>query len=115
MGQFQLHISSSLYRLNDCSILFFHFSESQRSPDFQHFSTHQFPPFYRPLPQLLTHGLLQVAGVAAFFGASTACAAFVNQVSDGIAQQLAEFGADLGLVAPRRWRCDQGQGGTRCE
>lgn len=40
----------------------------------------------------------KVAGVAAFFGASTACAAFVNQVSDGIAQQLAEFGADLGLV-----------------
>lgn len=40
----------------------------------------------------------KVAGVAAFFGASTACAAFVNKVSDGIAQQLAEFGADLGLV-----------------
>lgn len=40
----------------------------------------------------------KVAGVAAFFGASTACAAFVNKVSDGIAQQLAEFGSDLGLV-----------------
>ena len=39
--------------------------------------------------------------MAAFFGASTACAAFVNKVSDGIAQQLAEFGADLGLVAPQ--------------
>lgn len=43
----------------------------------------------------------EVAGVAAFFGASTACAAFVNRVSDGIAQQLADFGADLGLVVPR--------------
>eukprot|EP00438_Fugacium_kawagutii_P029252 Skav200676 [mRNA] locus=scaffold1446:32474:53783:+ [translate_table: standard] len=42
---------------------------------------------------------LVVAGVAAFFGASTACAAFVNRVSDGIAQQLADFGSDLGLVA----------------
>lgn len=43
---------------------------------------------------------MEVAGVAAFFGASTACAAFVNRVSDGIAQQLADFGADLGLVVP---------------
>ncbi|CAK9033475.1 Solanesyl-diphosphate synthase 2 [Durusdinium trenchii] len=40
----------------------------------------------------------KVAGVAAFFGASTACAAFVNKVSDDIATQLAEFGSDLGLV-----------------
>eukprot|EP00434_Breviolum_minutum_P021479 symbB.v1.2.018955.t1/scaffold1484.1/size180055/7 len=40
----------------------------------------------------------KVAGVAAFFGASTACAAFVNRVSDGIAAQLADFGSDLGLV-----------------
>ncbi|CAE7333312.1 SPS2 [Symbiodinium pilosum] len=40
----------------------------------------------------------QVAGVAAFFGASTACAAFVNNVSDDIAQQMAEFGSDIGLV-----------------
>ena len=39
-----------------------------------------------------------MAGVAAFFGASTACAAFVNRVSDGIAAQLADFGSDLGLV-----------------
>jgi len=40
----------------------------------------------------------KVAGVAAFFGASTACAAFVNRVNDGIAAQLADFGSDLGLV-----------------
>jgi len=40
----------------------------------------------------------QVAGVAAFFGASTACAAFVNNVSDEIAQQMAEFGSDIGVV-----------------
>eukprot|EP00913_Durusdinium_trenchii_P003111 g2875.t1 len=50
----------------------------------------------------------KVAGVAAFFGASTACAAFVNKVSDDIATQLAEFGSDLGLVVSllkdvRRW------------
>lgn len=40
----------------------------------------------------------KTAGVAAFFGASTACAAFVNEVEEGIAQQMAEFGSDIGLV-----------------
>lgn len=49
---------------------------------------HHFPT--KPAPE--------VAGVAAFFGASTACAAFVNRVNDGIAAQLADFGSDLGLV-----------------
>mmetsp|Transcript_59832 Transcript_59832/g.165496 ORF Transcript_59832/g.165496 Transcript_59832/m.165496 type:complete len:1013 (-) Transcript_59832:268-3306(-) len=38
------------------------------------------------------------AGVAAFFGASSACAALVNSVDDEIAQQIAEFGSDLGLI-----------------
>eukprot|EP00930_Biecheleria_cincta_P099271 TRINITY_DN90908_c0_g1_i1.p1 TRINITY_DN90908_c0_g1~~TRINITY_DN90908_c0_g1_i1.p1 ORF type:complete len:979 (+),score=202.33 TRINITY_DN90908_c0_g1_i1:22-2937(+) len=40
----------------------------------------------------------KLAGVAAFFGASTACAAFVNDVDDGIAEQMSEFGSDIGLV-----------------
>lgn len=40
----------------------------------------------------------KLAGVAAFFGASTACAAFVNGVDDEIAQQMADFGSDIGLV-----------------
>jgi len=38
------------------------------------------------------------AGVAAFFGASAACAALVNGVDDEIAQQVAEFGFDVGLI-----------------
>lgn len=40
----------------------------------------------------------KTAGVATFFSASSACAALVNEVDDDIAQQLAEFGSDIGLV-----------------
>lgn len=42
--------------------------------------------------------LEKVAGVAAFFGASSACAALVNDVDDEISHQLAEFGSDVGLI-----------------
>eukprot|EP00929_Paragymnodinium_shiwhaense_P109581 TRINITY_DN7605_c0_g1_i1.p1 TRINITY_DN7605_c0_g1~~TRINITY_DN7605_c0_g1_i1.p1 ORF type:complete len:1039 (-),score=258.57 TRINITY_DN7605_c0_g1_i1:145-3261(-) len=40
----------------------------------------------------------KTAGVAAFFGASSACAALVNDVDDEIADQLADFGSDIGLI-----------------
>lgn len=40
----------------------------------------------------------KTAGVAAFFGASSESAALINEVDDGVAKQLAEFGADIGLV-----------------
>lgn len=40
----------------------------------------------------------KTAGVAAFFGASAACPALLNGVGDEIAQQLADFGSDIGLV-----------------
>uniref|UniRef100_A0A7S2PSS8 Uncharacterized protein n=1 Tax=Zooxanthella nutricula TaxID=1333877 RepID=A0A7S2PSS8_9DINO len=42
--------------------------------------------------------LEKFAGVATFFGASSACAALVNSVDEGIAEQMAEFGYDIGLV-----------------
>jgi len=42
--------------------------------------------------------LEKYAGVATFFGASSACAALVNGVDEEISNQMAEFGYDLGLV-----------------
>merc|ERR1719382_816954 len=40
----------------------------------------------------------KTAGVATFFCASAVCPALVNGVDDDIAQQLAEFGSDMGLI-----------------
>jgi len=40
----------------------------------------------------------KTAGVATFFSASAVCPALVNGVDDDIAQQLAEFGSDMGLI-----------------
>jgi len=40
----------------------------------------------------------KVAGVGAFFAVGASCAALVNEVDDKIADQLANFGADVGLI-----------------